>query len=275
MDYIPYGTQFIEEDDIAAVTETMKSGYLTTGSKVLEFEKELCKATGAKYAVAVSNGTAALHLSALCLDLKKDDEVIVSPFTFAASANCILYANAKPIFADIDYNTMLISLSETENKITDKTKAIIPVNYGGEVCDLDNIFRIAKKYNLAVIQDCAHSLGSMYKNKHQGVSDGLQTWSFHPVKTITTGEGGAITLNDEHLYKRLLKLRTHGITRDTKIYEFENQGDWYYEMQDLGFNYRLTDIQCALGISQLKKLDRFAKRRAEITENKYSINCVE
>jgi UDP-4-amino-4,6-dideoxy-N-acetyl-beta-L-altrosamine transaminase len=267
MNYIPYGTQCIEDDDIVAIVETLKSGYLTTGPKVAEFEVALAEKVGAKYAVAVSNGTAALHIATLNLNLSQDDEVITSPITFAASANCILYCGGKPVFADIDPHTMLMDIDSAEQKITTKTKAIIPVHYGGELCDMNKLVQLAKKHNLEIIQDCAHSLGSEFVNgKKQGEFLGQQIWSFHPVKTITTGEGGAITTNDEQVYKKLLRLRTHGITRDSSQFVNENEGGWYYEMLDLGYNYRITDFQCALGISQLNKLDRFAKRRKEIVK---------
>jgi UDP-4-amino-4,6-dideoxy-N-acetyl-beta-L-altrosamine transaminase len=264
MDFIPYGTQIIEDDDIAAVTEVLKSGYLTTGPKISEFESTISRETGAKYAVAVSSGTAALHIAALSLGLKKGDEVIVSPITFAASANCILYCGAVPVFADIDADSMLIDINDIKRKITPRTKAIIPVHYGGELCDMDAITEIAEANNLQIIQDAAHSLGGKIRENAQGAYAGLQTWSFHPVKTVTTGEGGAVTTNDETVYNLLKRLRSHGITRDTSLYVNDDEGDWYYEMLELGYNYRITDIQCALGISQMKKLPRFASRRAEI-----------
>jgi len=265
--YIPYGTQCIEDDDIHAVVETMKSGYLTTGSKVAEFESLLSEAVGAKYAAAVSSGTAALHLAALAANVQADDEVITTPLTFAASANCILYCGAKPVFADIESDTLLIDIEDVRRKITKKTKAILPVHYGGELCNIESAIRLAEEHNITVIQDCAHSLGSKFVGgKKQGEYPGQQIWSFHPVKTITTGEGGAVTTNDEKLYKALLQLRTHGITRDVSQFVNRNEGAWYYEMQELGFNYRITDIQCALGVSQLKKLKRFAKRRTEIVK---------
>jgi UDP-4-amino-4,6-dideoxy-N-acetyl-beta-L-altrosamine transaminase len=267
MNYIPYGTQCLEDDDIAAVVETLKSGYLTTGPKVVEFEAALAKNVGAKYAVAVSSGTAALHIATMALNLQAGDEVIISPLTFAASANCVLYCGAKPVFADIELDSMLIDIEDIKRKITPKTKAIIPVHYGGELCDMEVIAQIADEHDLAIIQDCAHSLGSKFADgKKQGEYSGQQIWSFHPVKTITTGEGGAVTTNDEETYKKLLRLRTHGITRDISQYVNASEGDWYYEMLDLGFNYRITDIQCALGITQLAKFERFAKRRAEIVD---------
>ena len=264
MDFIPYGRQFIDDDDIAAVISALKSDYLTSGKRVVEFENDLAKTVDARYAVGVSSGTAALHIAMLALGIMPGDEVITSPITFAASANCILYCGAKPVFADIDKDNMLVDIDKVEKLITNKTKAIIPVHYGGELCNMDAYDGLAREYRLALIQDSAHSLGGIVCDKKQGEYSGMQIWSFHPVKTITTGEGGAVTTNDEELYKKLLRLRSHGITRDATQFTNENQGGWYYEMLDLGYNYRLTDIQCALGISQLKKLNGFAARRAEI-----------
>ena len=264
LDFIPYGTQTIEEDDIAAVVEALKSGYLTTGPKVAEFEHAICEATGSKFAVAVNSGTAALHIAALASGLRPGDEVIVPPLTFAASANCVLYCGATPVFADVDPDTMLLDIGDVKRKITDKTKAVIPVHFGGEICDMDAYEALANENKLMLIQDAAHSLGGTIRGKHQGAYTGQQIWSFHAVKTITTGEGGAVTTNDEEVYKALSRLRTHGITRDVSQYVNDNDGGWYYEMLDLGFNYRLTDIQCALGVSQLKKLPRFIARRREI-----------
>jgi len=264
MESIPYGMQTIEGDDIEAVVEVLKSAYLTQGPKIAEFEYALCDATGAKYAVAVASGTAALHLASMAIDIKPGDEVITSPLTFAASANCVLYCGAVPVFADIDADTMLLDIEDVKQKITPKTKAIIPVNYGGEVCDMDAYETLAAKHGLSLIQDCAHSIGSTIRGKHQGSYPGSQIWSFHPVKTITTGEGGAVTTNDVTLYRKLMRLRSHGITRDLSDYVHDNEGSWYYEMLDLGYHYRLTDMQCALGVSQLKKLARFSERRREI-----------
>ncbi|MCL2222434.1 MAG: UDP-4-amino-4,6-dideoxy-N-acetyl-beta-L-altrosamine transaminase [Oscillospiraceae bacterium] len=264
MNFIPYGTQVIEDDDITAVVETLKSEFLTQGAKVAEFEDALNETVGSKYAVVVSSGTAALHIIAMAIGLNIGDEVIVPPLTFAASANCALYCGATPVFADIDANSMLLDIESVAKKITPKTKAIIPVHYGGELCDMDAYEKLAKKHELTLIQDAAHSLGSMIRGKHQGAYSGFQSWSFHPVKTITTGEGGAVTTNDENMYKSLLRLRSHGITRDSSQYIHDGEGGWYYEMLELGYNYRLTDMQCALGISQLKKLKRFSERRREI-----------
>lgn len=264
MKFIPYGKQYIDQDDIDAVTSVLKSDYLTTGPIVSKFEDEICKETGSKYAVAVCNGTAALHLSMLAAGIKENDEVILSPITFAASANAILYCGGKPVFVDINKDNLLINSWEIESAITNNTKAIVAVNFGGEICELDAIIKIADKYNLAVIQDCAHSIGSKYKGNALGDYRDMQTWSFHPVKTVTTAEGGAITTNNESIYKKLIRLRTHGITRDSSVFVNSDEGPWYYEMLDLGYNYRISDLQCALGISQLKKLNQFKKRRCEI-----------
>jgi len=262
--HIPYASHTIDDSDIAAVVDVLKGNFLTTGPKIKEFEQAICDEVGSKYAVAVSNGTAALHIAAMAAGIGAEDEVIVPAITFAASANCVLYCGATPVFADVDKDTLLMDLDDAKRKITSKTKAIIPVHFGGEVCDMDAYEQLAKEHGLHIIQDSAHSLGSKVRRKGQGKFSGQQIWSFHPAKTITTGEGGAITTNDENLYKTLLRLRTHGITRDTSQYINQNHGGWYYEMLDLGFNYRLTDMQAALGISQMQKLPQFAKRRAEI-----------
>lgn len=263
--YIPYGKQSIEEDDIQAVVEVLKSDYLTTGPKVAEFEKVVADYVGAKYAVAVSNGTAALHVACLAAAIEEDDEVITTPNTFVASANCALYCGAKPVFADIDPVTYNIDPVDIRRKINDKTRAIIPVHFTGQPCEMDEIHAIAKKHNLIVIEDAAHALGAVYKGRMIGNISDMTTMSFHPVKHITTGEGGVITTNDAKLYEKLLLFRTHGITREPSLLE-KNEGGWYYEQLELGFNYRITDFQCALGISQMKKIDRFVARRREIAK---------
>jgi len=261
---IPYAAQKIEDDDIATVIDVLRGTTLTTGPYVEAFEGDLCKVVSSNYATAVSNGTAALHIAVLATGLKANDEAIVPAITFAATANAVLYAGALPVFVDIDKDTLLLDFEDVQRKISSNTKAVIPVHYGGETCDMDALSPLAASFGLSIIQDSAHSLGSRIRGKEQGEYLGMQIWSFHPAKTITTGEGGAVTTNDESLYKKLLKLRTHGITRDITQYTEPDQGGWYYEMQELGYNYRLTDFQCALGISQLKKLPSFAKRRAEI-----------
>ncbi|MCI8409812.1 MAG: UDP-4-amino-4,6-dideoxy-N-acetyl-beta-L-altrosamine transaminase [Lachnospiraceae bacterium] len=263
--YIPYGRQCIEEDDIEAVVEVLCSDYVTTGPTVEAFEKTVAEYTEAKYAVAVSNGTAALHAACLAAGLKEGDEVITTPITFAASANCVLYCGAKPVFVDIEPDTYNIDPTKIEEKITSKTKAIIAVHFTGQPCKMDKIHEIAEKYNLLVIEDAAHALGADYKGKKIGSISDMTTFSFHPVKHITTGEGGMITTNSKELYDKLVLFRSHGITRDERFLE-KNEGGWYYEQLDLGYNYRITDIQCALGISQMKKLERFVERRREIAK---------
>ena len=260
---IPYGRQWIEDDDIAAVVETLKSDYLTTGPKVAEFEKALAEYTGAKYAVAVSNGTAALHIACLAAGIQEGDEVITTPLTFAASSNCVLYCGGKTVFADVDPRTYNIDPEDVRRKITDRTKAIIPVHLSGQPCDMDAIHKIANEYHLIVIEDAAHAIGAEYRGQKIGSLSDMTEFSFHPVKHVTTGEGGAVTTNSEELYQKLLLFRTHGITRNPDLMT-RCEGGWYYQQLDLGYNYRITDIQCALGISQLRKLDRSLARRREI-----------
>ncbi|PKM94933.1 MAG: UDP-4-amino-4,6-dideoxy-N-acetyl-beta-L-altrosamine transaminase [Firmicutes bacterium HGW-Firmicutes-1] len=267
---LPYGKQYIDDDDIAAVVATLKSDFVTCGPMVDAFEKNLAQSVGTKFAVAVSNGTAALHAACFAAGITEGDEVITTPMTFAASANCILYCGGTPVFADIDPKTWNINPKEIEKKITSKTKAIIPVDYTGMPVDIDAINLIAQKHNLIVIQDSAHSLGASYKGKRVGSLTDMSEFSFHPVKHITTGEGGAVVTDNEELYKKLLLFRTHGITRDLTLLEDHTQSSWYYEQQHLGYNYRITDIQCALGNSQLGKLDDFVKRRREIV-HKYRL----
>lgn len=263
MNNIPYGKQYIDEDDIQAVVEVLKSDYLTTGPLISNFEQKVADYVGAKYAVAVSNGTAALHLACMAAEIKEGDEVITTPITFVASANCILYCGSTPVFADINPETYNIDPDDIRKKITNKTKAIIVVHFTGQPCELDEIHEIARKNNLVVIEDAAHALGAKYKGQMIGSISDLTTFSFHPVKHITTGEGGMITTNNEDLYKKLLLYRSHGITRvQSEMTTYD--GDWYYQQKDLGFNYRLTDIQCALGISQMNKIHKFIQRREEI-----------
>lgn len=261
--YIPYGKQTIDEKDIQAVVEVLRSDYLTTGPKIEEFEKRVADYVGAKYAVAVNSGTAALHIACLAAGIKEGDEVITSPITFAASANCVLYCGGTPVFADIDENTYNISPDEIERRVTERTKAIIPVHYTGQPCDMDAIMNIAGKRNLLVIEDGAHALGASYKGRKIGGIADMTCFSFHPVKPITTGEGGMVVTNSEELYKRLILFRSHGITRDEAMMT-EQQGDWYYQQLELGYNYRITDISCALGLSQMDKLDGFLERRRQI-----------
>ncbi|MDE7313406.1 MAG: UDP-4-amino-4,6-dideoxy-N-acetyl-beta-L-altrosamine transaminase [Eubacterium sp.] len=261
--YIPYGRQCIDEDDIRAVTDVLKSDFLTTGPKSSEFEEAVCNCTGAKYAVAVSNGTAALHAACYAAGIGAGDEVITTPLTFAASANCVLYFGGTPVFADVDPKTYNIDPADIEKKITSRTKAIIPVHLAGQPCDLDAIYKIAEKHHFIVIEDAAHALGAKYHGKMIGTSSGMTTLSFHPVKPVTTGEGGMILTDQKELYQKLLLFRSHCITRDASAMK-KTEGAWYYEQSGLGFNYRLTDLQCALGISQLKKLEHFLERRKKL-----------
>lgn len=263
MTYIPYGTQSIDEDDIQAVVNALRSDYLTTGPTVAQFEKNVADYVGAKYAVAVSNGTAALHVACLAARIKEGDEVITTPITFAASSNCVLYCGGTPVFADINSDTYNIDPADIRRKITKNTKAIIAVHFTGQPCEMDEIHAIAKEYNLLVIEDAAHALGADYKGKRIGSISDMTTFSFHPVKHITTGEGGMITTNNDELYKKLVLYRSHGITRDNKVMTTD-EGDWYYQQLELGYNYRITDIQCALGISQMNKLNTFIEQRKEI-----------
>ena len=261
-----YGHQYIDDADIKAVVDVLKSDFLTQGPAVARFEQEICRITGAKYCVAVSNATAGLHIAVAALRLAEGSEGITTPNTFLSSSNCMVYNGIKPVFADIDTKTYNIDPIEVEKQITKKTKLLIPVHFAGLPCDMKKISQIAKKNNLHIIEDAAHAIGSQYADgSYVGnckYSD-LTVFSFHPVKTITTGEGGAVTTNNENFYQCLLMLRSHGTTKDSSLLS-ENPGPWYYEMQDLGFNYRMTDMQGALGFSQLHKLSFFKKRRREI-----------
>ena len=264
--YLPYAQQWVDEEDVGEVVKVLKSDFLTTGPKIEEFEKRFADYVGAKYAVSISNGTAALHAACFAAGINEGDEVITSPITFAASANCVLYQGGKPVFADINPKSYNIDIEAIERKITKKTKAIIPVDFTGQAVDIDGINEIAKKYGLIVIEDAAHSLGAEYKGKKIGSLVDITTFSFHPVKHITTGEGGMITTNDDKLYNKLKLFRTHGITRDKEMLHNKEEGPWFYEQLELGYNYRMTDIQAALGISQLNKINGFLKRRREIAK---------
>ena len=264
---IYYGRQWIDEDDIKAVTETLRSDYLTCGPKVDEMEKELAAYTGARYAVAVSNGTAALHCACIAAGVGPGDEVITTPLTFAASANCALYCGAKPVFADINPETYNIDPDSIRSHITDKTKAIIAVDFTGQVVEYEKIRTICDEHHLTLIEDAAHAIGTKYNGKQVGGLADMTCFSFHPVKTITGGEGGAITTNNEEYYKKLVLAHTHGITHEESMMEgAPREGPWYYEEISLGYNYRITDFQAALIVSQMKKLDRFAARRKEIVK---------
>ncbi len=263
---IYYGRQCIEQMDIDAVEKVLRSDLVTCGPKVAEAEKKICEVTGAKYAVVVSSGTGALHLAAMAAGIKKGDEVIVTPMTFAASANCILYCGGTPVFADIKPDTYNIDPESIRAHITEKTKAVVAVDYTGQAVELDEIREICREHGLVLIEDAAHSIGTRYKGRKVGSIADLTTFSFHPVKTVTAGEGGAVTTNDEQTYRRLLRLRSHGITREQD--EMVNPSDalWYNEQVELGYNYRMTDFQAALLISQLSRLDLFIARRKEIVK---------
>lgn len=284
---IPYGRQNITQEDIDAVIASLQSDYLTQGPQILEFEVAFSEYIGAKFSVAVSNGTAALHLCALALDVKENDKVITTPLTFAASANCIRYCGGEVVFSDIDPDTYLIDIPKIKNLLENSPlgtfKGIVPVDFAGRAVNLEELRKLADEYNLWIIQDSCHSPGGSFLDstgQTQQCGNGnyadLAIFSFHPVKHIATGEGGMITTNDEVLYKKLLKLRTHGITKTESEYsnsiDFANGNDsntnhypgWYMEMQTLGYNYRLTDFQAALGISQLKRADKGLKERREI-----------
>ncbi len=276
MKRINYGKQNITQEDIDLVIKTLKSDYLTQGPLVKEFEEKFANYVGAKYAVAVSNGTAALHISNLALGIKKGDKVITTPLTFIATANSVLYCDGEIDFIDIDKNTYLIDLNKLELKLKESPKetykGIIPVDFAGYPIDAERLRNIADKYGLWILEDACHAPGAYFsdsKNVNQKCGNGyysdIQIFSFHPVKHIACGEGGMVTTNNETLYKRLLNLRTHGIQQDSSLWE-ENHGTWYYEMQELGYNYRLTDIQSALGISQLTKAKQGLTRRHKIAE---------
>lgn len=272
MGYIPYGRQFINKRDIVAVSSVLKSGWITQGPMVERFEHALASYCRVKYAVVVSSGTAALHLACIVAGLRQGNEAITSPMTFLATPNSVLYAGARPVFADIKIETANINPDEIKKKITRKTKAILPVHFAGLPCEMEEINAIATKKNLIVVEDACHALGAEYKINGRWIKVGscthsdMTVFSFHPVKHITTGEGGAITTNNKKFYERLKALRSHGVYKDEKTIK---EGQWYYEMRELGFNYRITDFQCALGLSQLKKINNFIKRRREIV-NIYS-----
>ncbi len=261
---IYYGHQYLDEADYQAVLDVLKSDYLTCGPKINELEDKLCRITGAKHAVVCSNGTAALHIAALAAGVGEGDEVITTPITFAASANCALYCGARPVFADINPLTYNIDPASVEAHITDKTRAIVAVDFTGQAVELDRLREIAAKHNLILIEDGAHSIGTIYNGRPVGSVADMTTFSFHPVKTVTGGEGGAVMTNDDELYSKLLLFRSHGITRDVSLMKNESDGPWYYEQVDLGYNYRMTDIQAGLLISQLDKLPMFKARRQEL-----------
>lgn len=264
-EFIPYSRQWIDEDDVAAVVDALRSDWLTTGPRVDEFEESVAATVGAKYAVAVANGTAALHLACLAAEIAPGSECITSPITFVATANAALYCGSRPVFADVCEDTINLDPEQAQTKITARTAAILPVHFAGHACDMPVLRSIADQHGLTVIEDACHALGALTPEGAVGdcrYSD-MAVFSTHAVKTIATGEGGIVTTNSPKLNDRLRRLRTHGITRDPERMA-RDEGGWYYEMQELGYNYRITDIQCALGHSQLKKLATFLARRREI-----------
>jgi len=263
---IYYGRQCIDEEDIKAVADVLRGDLITCGPKVEALEKKLCEVSGAKYAVAVCNGTAALHLAAIAAGIKKGDEVITSPITFAASANCTLYCGGTPVFADINPETYNISPASIEENITPNTKAIVAVDFTGQSIEHKEIRKICNNHHLILIEDAAHAIGTTYDGKKTGSLADMTCFSFHPVKTATAGEGGAIVTNNEKLYKDLYRLRNHGITRDPKQMTHPSDDPWYQEQIDLGYNYRMTDFQAALLISQLNKLPLFKAKRQAIVK---------
>jgi perosamine synthetase len=259
---LPYGRQSIAENDIQAVVDVLRSDWLTTGPKVEEFEEAFAAWVGAKHAVSFSSGTAALHAAAFAAGLKPGDEAITSPMTFAATANCVLYQGATPVFADVSPDTLNLDPQQAASRVTARTRAILPVDYAGHPADLDPILQLAEQHGLTVIEDACHALGAEYRGRRVGALAHMTVFSFHPVKHLTTGEGGLVTTELPDLAETVRRFRNHGISSDARTRQ--TAGQWHYEMVLLGFNYRLTDIACALGISQLEKLDTNLARRRQI-----------
>ena len=261
--FIPYGRQNIEQDDIDAVVEVLRSAWITQGPWGEEFEKQVAAYCGVSYAVAFNSGTSALHAAIYAARIGPGDEVITSPITFLATANAAIYTGARPVFVDMDINSYCIDPQLIEAAITPRSRAIVPVDYAGYPVDMSVIKEIARKHNLLIIEDAAHALGAWRQGRAVGQDADMSILSFHPVKHITTGEGGMVLTNNPELQERLRRFRSHGIVRDASRM-MENYGPWYYEMQSLGYNFRLSDIQAALGISQLKKLENFVEERQRI-----------
>lgn len=262
--FLPYGRQSIDDNDINAVIEVLKSEYITQGPTIEKFERKVAEYVGAKYAVAFCNGTAALHGACFAAKIGPGDEVITSPITFLASSNCILYTGGTPVFADIRPDTYNLDPEQVSRKITSKTKAIIAVDFSGQPAETDRLSSLSRNNDLVLIQDAAHSLGARFDGRKVGSLADMTMFSFHPVKHVTTGEGGIIVTDRIDYRDRLLLFRSHGMTRDPQLLE-RNHGPWYYEMHELGYNYRMTDIQAALGVSQMDKLDGFLDRRRQIS----------
>ncbi len=263
--FLPSGLHDIDATDIAAVTDILKGTWITTGPAIAAFEQAVGAYAGATHAVAVSSGTAALDIAVGALELKPGDEAITTPITFAATANALLFHGVKPVFADINPKTWNIDPLDVRRKITSRTKAIIYVDYSGQPCDIDELKAIAQEYKLFLIEDAAHALGASYKGKRVGSFADMTIFSFHPVKHITTGEGGMVTTNNPELYKKLVLLRNHGIDKDTRA-RYGPDAGWAYDMKMLGRNYRITDFQCALGLSQFRKLGQFLEKRRQLVD---------
>jgi UDP-4-amino-4,6-dideoxy-N-acetyl-beta-L-altrosamine transaminase len=259
---LPYGRHWIDEKDILAVVNALRSDWLTTGPKISELEEAFAERVGAEYAVALSSGTAALHAAAFAAGIGPGDDAITTPLTFVATSNCVLYQRARPVFADIREDTLTIDPQEIESKLTPHTRALIPADYAGQASDMDEINSIAEEHGLVVIEDAAHALGGTYKGRRVGTLANMTVFSTHPLKLITTGEGGIITTDDLALARRLRQFRNHGITTEAR----ERKNEWFYEMVALGYNYRITDLQCALGLSQLAKAEDFLKKRRAIAK---------
>lgn len=259
MPFLPYGRQHIDDEDARAVEEALRSDYLTTGPRVAQFESAVAGIAGAQYGVAVSNGTAALHCAMHALDIGPGDEVIVPPMTFAATANCVLYQGGRPVFADVCEDTLLLDVTNVRKRITSRTRAIIVVDYAGQPADYADLGALAHDHGLTLVADACHSLGGSYRGRPVGSLADMTVFSFHPVKPITSGEGGMIVTDEASLAERMRRFRNHGI--DTDFRQRESSGSWEYAVVELGYNYRLTDIQCALGLSQLRKLDSFRQKR--------------
>jgi perosamine synthetase len=266
-EFLPYGKQSIDEEDIAAVVETLRSDWLTTGPKVGEFEEAFASWVGARYAVSFSSGTAALHGAAFAAGIGVGDEAITSPLTFAATANCVLYQGGTPVFADVQTDTLNIDPERVSERITPRTKALLPVDYAGHPADLDKLYAVADRHGLTIIEDACHALGAEYHGRRVGSISHMTVFSFHPVKHLTTGEGGMVTTDNPHFADKLRKFRNHGISSEARARQAN--GQWHYEMVLLGFNYRLTDIACALGLRQLSKLEINLARRRDVAA-KYS-----
>lgn len=259
---LPYGRHWVDDDDVAAVVTSLKSGWVTTGPPIARFEQAVAAQVGAARGVAVSSGTAALHAAMFAAGVGPGDEVIAPPLTFAATTNAALYQGGVPVFADVRADTLTLDPAEVDRKLTPRTRAVVAVDYAGQPCDLDALRDLTRPRGIALIEDAAHALGARYRGRRLGAIADLTIWSFHPVKHVTTGEGGMVTTDDPSLADRCVRFRNHGITTDAA--QREAAGDWVYEMVDLGFNYRLTDLQCALGLAQLGKLEGFLARREAI-----------